>query len=231
MVRDFLWHLVQHRVFRTQLSLRNGMRSSHVGKQVCLAGVVLSSFIMAPGSGDFSQQLSLLRAAREGLADIARNALDAGVSADARDENGMPALFVAAFHGQDAIVRVLLAAGAKPNVEAFERITPLMAAANRGYTLIVRELIQAGADVNAGDVSGTTALMYAVDAQSAETVEVLLTSGADVQARDTSGHTALDRCRRSSRSLSFGKMRSFYVTYASGRDDPVVKLLRDAGAR
>ena len=197
---------------------------------MCVACVILSLFVMTPDHENVSRQRNLLRASREGPADVAREALDAGVNADMRDENGFPVLFIAAFHGQDVVVRELLAAGAKPNVQAFERITPLMAAANRGYAAIVRELIQAGADVNAGDANGTTALMYAVASRNPETVEVLLASGADVRARDISGHTALDRCRRSGPSLDFAKMRSVYVTYPARRDDPVVKLLRDAGA-
>ncbi|MBN1492242.1 MAG: ankyrin repeat domain-containing protein [Phycisphaerae bacterium] len=132
----------------------------------------------------------LLRAVKDGDLASVRSALAAGGAAEAKDEEGSHALFLAAAIGKAEIVRLLLAKGAQVNATTDRvRGTALMAAAKKaGHPEVVKLLLDKGAEVNATSATGTTALLLA---QNARVVKLLLAKGARVDAKDNAGLTAL----------------------------------------
>lgn len=195
------------------------------------------AIIVAMTDGNFGSPKGsqVVQAASEGQPDMVAEALRAGTSPDERDSDGSPALFLAAVRGHISVVGLLLRSGANPNLAGPEGLTPLMGASNGGHAEVANELVAAGANVNAGDHNGTSALMYAVDARSVNVIELLIRSGANVRARNKYGQSALDRCRKASRSIDIGSTReggphSIFLTYQAGDDDPIVRMLRQAGA-
>lgn len=142
----------------------------------------------------------LIKAAQDGKTDIARLLIDAGASADVRDDRTRTALMYAAQGGHADIARALLAKGANPNArndyahEYFKfhgqsphlardnHMSALMYAAQGGHTPIVAALAAAGAKVNAESKYDETALMYAADQGHSDTVVKLLELGAKLSA-------------------------------------------------
>jgi ankyrin repeat protein len=92
---------------------------------------------------------TLVAAAKSGMAEVVRQALDAGVDINSEDEYGSPALLVAAQSGFPDIVRMLLEHGAKANTATKDGGETALTAAICGHNPeVVRLLIAAGADVN-----------------------------------------------------------------------------------
>lgn len=104
---------------------------------------------------------ALLAAATRGDVETAKLLLEAGVSADVRDANGLTALTLAAREGNDDIVALLIDAKADINGADTRGMTPLMIAAAAGHLEVVRTLVAAGADLFVHDGTGLTALMWA----------------------------------------------------------------------
>jgi uncharacterized protein len=152
----------------------------------------------------------LLRAVKEGNLAGVQAALAAGATVEAKDEQGLPALLLAAADGQAKCVKLLLDKGAQVDAVADGLgTTALMAAAAKpGNGETVRLLLDKRASVHAQNRAGHTALMYASDA---EVAKMLLSKGAAVDAKSRSGDTALMAAAR------------------GGRLD-VVKLLLEKGA-
>lgn len=125
----------------------------------------------------------LLVAVKAGDAATAEKLLRAGVSPDATDFNGIPAVLFAAANGDAAMIKILLAAGAdvrnkgRPGRKALlhyvsqTRRRPVDVGA-------VRSLIKAGADVKAANKYGETVLVLARRSGSAEVVKLLEEAGA-----------------------------------------------------
>lgn len=128
--------------------------------------------------------------------------IDQRANANARSEEGVPALRLAVLHadrravvsipGNSDLVRVLLSAGADPKEAATTepgpvafvsggRETPLIESANDVTGGTARLLLDAGADVNAADGTGSTALMWAAYKESGDpaVVSMLLRAGAN----------------------------------------------------
>ncbi len=105
----------------------------------------------------------------------------AGARAESSDEEGTPALYLAAVHDRPGAVRLLLAAGADPDRASGgeESDLPLCGAACGGHTEVVRALLAAGASPDLREEFGFTALRWAVGLGRAATVEALLAGGAD----------------------------------------------------
>jgi hypothetical protein len=82
------------------------------------------------------------------VGDAARVAalLGSGAKPDSKDEQGNPALYLAAAGGHLDAVRALLAARAEVDATARNGATPLVIAATSGHTDVVRALIDGGAD-------------------------------------------------------------------------------------
>ncbi|CAK0741292.1 hypothetical protein CCP3SC15_1130010 [Gammaproteobacteria bacterium] len=83
--------------------------------------------------------------------------LDAGISPEARDLDGWPALMVAAFYGQLGVMRLLMERGARVEGASLSGHTPLMGALWSGKPEAVALLLAHGAAVDTVAPDGTTA--------------------------------------------------------------------------
>ena len=167
--------------------------------------------------------------------------LDAGMPADTKDKDGMPALVAAVYEKgiqksvtidsgegitaiiitevlpglreprHNAVVFALLDRGADPDISDSRGATAIMSAARIGNEVVVKALLDKGADVNAKNSDGETALIPAVEHDRGAIVRLLVENGADVNATDHSGASALK------------------TATANGRTDRV-KLLHENGA-
>ncbi len=97
-----------------------------------------------------------------------------GVDLDARNEEGLTALFVACYAQNFAVVQTLISRGANVNATCQDGWTPLMAACMRGNLTIAKALLEAGADVKAeNNETGCCALMFATQVGNLELVREL----------------------------------------------------------
>jgi ankyrin repeat protein len=144
-----------------------------------------------------------------------------GVDPNAVDQNGDPALVVAAravtsvrwtrcWPGARMSMReqvrntAIMAAALSGNLAIVRTLrargaglensgwTPLIYAATGGHDAIVGYLLAEGANINAPSPNGTTALMMAVREGKGSTVELLIAKGADVNRRNQNAASALD---------------------------------------
>lgn len=135
-----------------------------------------------------------------------------GANVNARDDDGTPALVLAAGMGEAGIVRFLIEQGAHVDGSSQKtKETALMRAAAAGDKFSTAILLYFKANPNLGDKMGETALMKAVRGGNREVIELLLQGGIDLHAEDNTGLTALDYAKRS-------------------RKVSLVKLLEEAGA-
>jgi hypothetical protein len=125
----------------------------------------------------------LIRAVKAGDFAAVEKLLRAGVSPDATDVYGIPAILFAAFKGNGAMIKALLAAGAdvrnkeKPGRNALLQYIYQ----TRPKTMdveIVRSLVKASADVNAADKYGATVLGLARRYDNPELIKLLEEAGA-----------------------------------------------------
>ena len=123
---------------------------------------------------------SFLRAAQYGSAALVQQALDAGMDIGVQNENGSPALVLAAQGGHADIVRLLLARGASPDTASQGRgETALTAAVCGGHLEVVSVLVAAGADVDRRrGFDGATPLAIAKWLGTAGCADVLRRAGA-----------------------------------------------------
>ncbi|WP_405809771.1 ankyrin repeat domain-containing protein [Streptomyces sp. NBC_01520] len=123
---------------------------------------------------------SLFEALYEGD-DVVVRALRAGASAEATDEDGTTALYLASVQDLPGAVRLLLAVGADPNRASGPGAgdLPLCGAACGGHTEVVEALLAAGAWPDLREEFGFTALRWAAGLGHARVAELLLGHGAD----------------------------------------------------
>ncbi|QIQ05272.1 ankyrin repeat domain-containing protein [Streptomyces liangshanensis] len=123
----------------------------------------------------------LFEAVLSGADDTVVHLLRAGVPADATDDDGQSALYLAAVSDEPGLVRLLLAAGADPERGSGPdgADLPLCGAASGGHTEVVRALLAAGARPDRREAFGFTALAWAVVQGFPDTAEALLEHGAD----------------------------------------------------
>ena len=131
--------------------------------------------------------------------------LEDGAPADARNRDGLPALFVAAEHADADTVRLLLDAGADPDATVqlsynddgvgyggTKPGTPLSYATEAENLDTMQALLDAGVDVDGRDPNGATPLMAAARLNKVDAARLLLEYGAQPGARTPNGQTALD---------------------------------------
>ncbi|MFH1113810.1 MAG: ankyrin repeat domain-containing protein [Pseudomonadota bacterium] len=129
-------------------------------------------------------------------ADLAQvhDLLAQGADVKTRDEQGCPALLIAAesdYRDRLELVRLLLDKGADVNAKRKDGWTVLMEAALRGHLELLRLCLDRGADVNAKTNEEATALITAAGRGHLNAVKLLLEKGADVNAKRKDGWTAL----------------------------------------
>jgi tetratricopeptide (TPR) repeat protein len=105
--------------------------------------------------------------------------LASGADVNAKDINGVTALWQAAANGHLDIVKVLLESGANVNIQHKSLgVTALWMAAREGHTEIVKLLLAAGADVKAGAKDTYTPLEIAKEKGHTEIIKLLKEYGA-----------------------------------------------------
>jgi len=109
--------------------------------------------------------------------------LAAGISPDARDEEGATVLMQAVQAGDLRIIEALLSNGADVNARVTNNSTALHLAMLVGNNDSGRLLIRKGADVNAGNNEGETPLMIAALKGYPENVKLLLDAGAKLNVK------------------------------------------------
>lgn len=144
--------------------------------------------------------LKLDRAFENGRSKEAQTLLDKGANPNARDENGLPVIFIALRNG-NSMVAPLLKRGADVNIRRLSnQATPLMYAAAFLNGATIQLLLKHGAKLEMKDSNGATALLHAVYscgscgcASNFETGQELIKQGAMINIRDKEGYTPLMR--------------------------------------
>ncbi|MCS0639823.1 ankyrin repeat domain-containing protein [Streptomyces sp. LP05-1] len=138
------------------------------------------------GPGPAPPERALIEAVYEDDAATVERLLAAGAGgpAEATDEEGQTALYLAAVSGRVEILGPLLAAGADPGrLSGVHGDLPLCGAACNGHTETVLALLAAGADPDQREAFGYTPLAWAVRRGGPATVRALLAGGADPAVR------------------------------------------------
>ena len=134
--------------------------------------VVVGMFITAP-----VHAAQLHDAAEKGDIEEVSRLIAQGADVNAKDNDGITALYIASETGHAEIVSLLLAARADVNAKHDNGMTTQMAASYRGHSEIVSLLLAAGADVTATFNDGMTAISLAELQGHQEIVEMLRTGG------------------------------------------------------
>ena len=123
--------------------------------------------------------------------------LRAGISANAKDEQGQSALAMAAALPSVDIAALLMTHGADVNARSHDGATPLMAAMMAGQKDTARLLLRKGADVNASAPVGSPTprqmpmLFLAIAIGDAEITNLLIEEGVDLKATLSDGQQML----------------------------------------
>jgi ankyrin repeat protein len=143
-----------------------------------------------------SSRDALFSAIQRGAVGDVERLLKSGVSANAVNADGTPAVMTATLFGNARMVELLLDHGADPNRPGPSGTTALMWAAPD--LAKVSLLLTHGADVNARSETGRTALLVAASYPgTVDLLRLLLDRGADLRAQDRGGATALALAVRS----------------------------------
>lgn len=161
-----------------------------------------AAFLRAAYAGQ-SEMLGLLQAQGANVRGLATEALTDAAGATRAEEKPMA-----------DTVAFLLQAGADIKARSGESDwTPLHSASrDSGHAAVVRVLLEHGAALDARDRDGRTPLWWAAGIGHFDVAALLLSKGADANARDKDGMTVLGRAKYN-------------------RDEPMIKLLRENGAK
>lgn len=128
---------------------------------------------------------------KEGNSEEVNLFLAAGFSPDTPDDQGVPALCLAARSGNRDIVSILLKAGADINAASGVRGgSALIDSAMGKFPDIGADLLAAGADVNVKSRDGQSALIFSVGLNDTAFTEILLKAGANPDEPDALGASA-----------------------------------------
>jgi ankyrin repeat protein len=157
---------------------------------------LLSLFLVATSAQIDSSRDALFAAIQRGAVSDVERLLKSGVSANAVNTEGTPALMAATLFGNARMVDLLLEHRADPNQAGASATTALMWAVPD--LAKVRLLLARGANVNAQSETGRTALLVAASFPgTVDLLQLLLDHGADLRVQDRGGATALSLAVRS----------------------------------
>lgn len=108
---------------------------------------------------------ALMKASREGNADIVAQLLDAGADTSLLNVDGNTALWLACFGENPKVLSLLIHAGIEIDTPNVNGVTSLMYASSSGKKEMVEMLVNAGADVSIKSPDDFTALDLAVTQQ------------------------------------------------------------------
>lgn len=134
-------------------------------------------------------QAALLKSVERGDPQATQLLLTAGVSPNAKNNQGWTPLMFAARDDWRDLARLLIARGANVNAKNKVGGTALMLAAINNHSTMVETLLTKGARVDAKNAYGWTALMYASWKGHAQVATALLNKGANPQIQDHNGWT------------------------------------------
>lgn len=144
------------------------------------------------GDGDGApSDTPLVRAARRGLARVARLLLAAGATVDRVKEAGGTALLVASQEGHADVAAALLEAGAAVDRTNLKGATPLFMAAQNGHAAAADLLIRTRASIDLCRRDGCSPLCLASQEGHVAVVSLLLGGGADVDRAGEDGFSPL----------------------------------------
>jgi ankyrin repeat protein len=129
---------------------------------------------------DISGETALMRAVKEGDAQMAALLIQHGGAVNEMRPDGSTPLMLAAESGRIPVVGVLLRAGANLHQRDESGQNALMRAAKLGYADVVKALIAAGAHLGQRTLYGNTVMGLAVAGGRIAVAEVLLAAGVDV---------------------------------------------------
>ncbi|TAK58171.1 MAG: ankyrin repeat domain-containing protein, partial [Bacteroidetes bacterium] len=124
-------------------------------------------------------------AVSSGSVDLVKKCIEAKLDVNAKDDDELTPLFIAAMADSKEIVGMLLAAGARVDAEDQSGKTALHYAAINGNKEMISMLLAAGAEVNAKTERDITPLHYAALCASPEIVNLLLEHKAEVNTKTT----------------------------------------------
>jgi len=155
-----------------------------------LLGVAALCAVSLSAQGNDPQQ-PLIQAIQRGDTPAVSRLLASGVNPNVKDEEGVPALMLAALFADVECVEQLLKRGADPNQADTVGATALMWAIPDIQK--ARMLIEHGAGVNprSTNLGRTPLLIAAASPGSVELLTLLLARGADLRAKDAAGSSAL----------------------------------------
>lgn len=193
----------------------------------------------------YSEQ-DLLRAVASGNRGKTELVLRAGISANAKDEQGQSALTVATALPSTDIVDLLIAHGANVNSRSNDGATPLMTAIITGHKETAKLLLRKGAEVNASAPVGSPALQQmpmlfiAIAIGDVEITKLLIEEGADVNAKLSDGQQMLSPLAFALKSdqqdiaqllSATGAKKSPLEAHIRQLEDRLTSLCKDAGEK
>ncbi|NXK01420.1 PP16A phosphatase, partial [Corythaixoides concolor] len=141
----------------------------------------------------FPASVRLLEAAARHDADEVRQLLQAGVSPDLGNEDGLTALHQCCIDDYGDVVAVLLDAGADANARDSELWTPLHAAATCGHLCLVQLLLQRGADLLAVNSDGNMPYDLCEDEATLDCIESAMAEQGITQEKIEEARAATER--------------------------------------
>ena len=143
-----------------------------------------------------AKEMELARAAERSELQTMERLIAEGVSADAKDGDGYPALLMAARGGHLDALKLLRRHGANLDATNSGGGTALMMAVINGKADCAEALLEWGADKDAADKNGYTALHQAAYRGQLECARLLVRARADRAKKNNKGQTALEVARQ-----------------------------------
>jgi len=174
------------------------MKALGILKLGLAALILLGAMASDPALAQIRPDSKFIKAIREKDYASSYSYLVNGGNPNARDYDGVPALFVAADLLDRSMVSELLKRGGNPDIR--DRVsgeTPLIRAAARGGAFVVELILAYEAQIDIEDGNGATALIKAVQGGHLNVVKLLLENNADIEFADYAGLSAYDHARTS----------------------------------